>query len=363
MAKYEIHISDVRTFKQCRRKWEWSSMLRRGLESTKPYAPFFTGRAIHHCLEHYYAHHVTFDKALEIFLATEKEKMEATGALWPVESEIFDQQIDLIRGLLDHYRLWLGYDAGRWADDQLDFISMETSFSVPIHAPSGRPSSKVFFAGRFDGLVRRKDDGSYWIWETKTTRSIDELKRSLDNDEQAGGYILAAQELFKVPISGVLYNIIRKKLPTTPRLLQSGTLSLNKQIDTTAYHYMDTIKEVHPDWTMPEIMAEYGAFLDYLLLEGRPFFARVPIYRTQSELATLAHDLHLVALEMTRPNVAIYPTPSWMNCNFCHFRAPCLALNAGADYEFLLREEFQPRSQWETLEVDDAPIANGETPA
>ena len=101
----------------------------------------------------------------------------------------------------------------------------------------------------------------------------------------------------------------------------------------------------------------YGDILQTLLDEGRPFFARVPIYRTQSELATLASNLHLVALEMTRPNVAIYPTPGWMNCNFCHFRSACLALNAGADHEFILREEFRPRQAWESLEVDDTPVA------
>lgn len=357
MAKHEIHISDVRSFKQCRRKWDWSSMLRRGLEPVKPYAPFFTGRAIHHCLEHYYAHGTPFKASLDLFLETEKTSMERTGRLWPVEQETIDEQIDLITGLLAHYEVWLKYDStGRWTDDQLEFISMETSFSVPILTPRGRASSKVFLAGRFDGLIKRKDDGTYWIWETKTTRSIDELRRSLDNDEQAGAYMYAAQQMFNVPVSGVLYNIIRKKIPTEPRVLQSGYLSKDKRVDTTAFMYMEAARRNHPDWTQKELLIQYEDILNELLEAGNKFFARVPIYRTANEINVLAYNLWLVSLEMTRSAVAIYPTPNWMNCNFCHFRAPCLAMNADADYEFLLQQEFQPRQAWESLEVDDTPI-------
>lgn len=361
MAKAEIHISDIRAFKQCRRKWDWSSMLRRGLEPDKPYAPFFTGRAIHHALEHYYKTGTDFGVSLSAFLEHEQAEMERTGALWPVEEAIIQDQIILIEGLLEHYKIWLQYEHGRWSDEQLEFISLETPFSVPLRAPTGRPSSKVFLAGRFDGIVRRRDDGTYWLWETKTARSIDELKRSLDNDEQAGTYMLAAQELFNVPITGVLYNIIRKKLPTAPRVLQNGMLSVNQSIDTTAYYYMSFAMSHHSDWDRSAVLAAYGDILQTLLDRGNQFFARVPIYRTQSELAQLAKDLWTVALEMTRSSTPIYPSPSWMNCNFCHFRAPCLAMNAGADVEFILSQEFRPRAQWESLEFDDTPVATDRT--
>ena len=234
MAQVEIHISDVRTFKTCRRKWNWISPLRRNLESIVPYVPFFAGRMAHYALEHYYRSGTPFEASVKTFVDEERALMEQVGRLWDVEESNLAEQVDLITGMLTHYRLWIESAAEanfRFRDENLEFISLERTFSVPLRTPNGRASNKVFLAGRFDGLVRYKGDGTYWIWETKTTRSIKELTYSLANDEQAGAYIYAAQEIYGRPISGVLYNILRKKVPTRPDVLQSGLLSKNAKCE------------------------------------------------------------------------------------------------------------------------------------
>lgn len=343
MATYEIHISDVRSFLSCRRKWSWSSPLRRGLEPNVPYAPFFTGRAFHYALEHYYRDNVDPLFALGHFLEEERKLMEQGGSLWPQEEDVVQEQIDLLIGMLSHYKLWVGSDAGRWNDKNLRFLALETNFRVPLRTMSGRASNKVCLAGRMDGVVQLIDDGTYWIWESKTTRSIEELKRSLVNDNQAGAYIYAAQQMFNVPISGVLYNICRKKVPTYPAVVTSGLLTRRMDIDTTAQAYLDAIHTHHPDYDDESIREFYGDILEHLLEKGNTFFARVPITRSPLEILQLQYDIHLVAKEMTNERTAIYPNPSWLNCGFCHFRAPCLALNAGSDYEFLLQEEYRER--------------------
>lgn len=351
MAKIEIHISDMRTFKQCRRKWNWSSPLRSNLEPLIPYAPFFTGRAIHHCLENYYRDSVPFDTALAAWMENERAEMRKVGALWPQEEAKLAEQTVLMRGMLDHYMLWVQKQVGRWADGNLKFVAHEQEFSVPLRNPAGRASSKVYLAGRFDGLVENISDGTFWIWETKTTRSIQELERSLANDEQCGAYIYAAQELYDVPVSGVLYNIMRKKVPTQPQALQNGMLSKNKNIDTSAEVYLDAVKRQHPGIDGAGIREFYGDIIQHLLDEPNKFFARVPVYRTANEIRQLAHDLWTVALEMTRATTPLYPTPNWMNCNFCHFRGPCLAFNAGADYQFMLQNEFQTKEVAKSFRV------------
>ncbi len=363
MPKYEIHISDVRTFKSCRRKWNWSSPLRRNLEKRIPYAPFFTGRAIHHCLEFYHRDGVPLDKSLSEFLEHEKKTLEKVGRLWPQEQATFTEQVILIAGMLEHYMHWTQKDKNRWSDSELDVISMETQFEVPLYNDHGRASNRVFLAGRFDGLVRRKDDGSYWLWEVKTCRSINEFIRTLDNDEQAGAYLIAAQELYNVHISGVLYNLMRKKTPQRPTVLQSGMLSKNKQIDTTAHAYSAFAMQHHAssfktdedggvdEEGLKEFVKEnYGDFIQKLIDKGNTFFTRVPIYRSQTELRNLRRDLWTVALEMTRPSTPIYPSPGWNNCNFCHFKAPCLQMNSGADPEFLFSREYQERQPWQTFD-------------
>jgi hypothetical protein len=300
--------------------------------------------------------------------AETKALADLSGPLWPQEEEVIAEQVDLIEGMLDHYITWVTQDRGLWTDDNLEFIAMETEFKVPIRTPTGRVSTKVLLAGRFDGLVKRKDNGTFWLWETKTTRSIDQLTRTLDNDMQAGVYVWAAQEIFGEKIQGVLYNIMRKKVPTPPRALNNGMLSQDKRIDTTLFGYWDAIKSNHPGWTTvteegeivfteegKEIsLYEYGDMLRHLKDKGNKFFARVPIRRTPAELDTLMEDIHYISLEMTNPNVRIYANPAWNTCTFCSFRAPCLALNAGADYESILNIEYRPRRIWDTLEATES---------
>lgn len=341
--KYEIHISDVRAFKSCRRRWDWVSPLRNNLEPNIPYMPFFTGRAIHYALDVFYSQGIPLVKTMGLFVQYEMAQMEKHGRLFESERESLQEQIELMVAILEHYEIWLKHEEGRWSDDQFEFIAMETEFSVPLRTPSGRASSRVFLAGRFDGLIMRKDDGSFWIWETKTTRSIDELHKSLANDEQCGAYVYAAQQLFDVPVTGVLYNTMRKKAPTFPKVLKDGTLSKNKSIDTTAQYYLQAVQTLFPDMSNEEILSEYRDILQHLMDEGKPFFQRIPIYRTPDEIKTLQHNLWITALEMVRPSTPLYPAPAWNTCGFCRYRSPCLALNSGKDYQFILDEEFRQR--------------------
>lgn len=350
--KYEVHVSDIKAFKQCRRRWDWSSMLpyRRGLERKIRYAPFFTGSAVHYGLQRFYE--VGEDPVQAAFRNANEQiqKMEEAGALWESEVEVLNGQLELIGGMLSHYLQWTKNETGWWSDKNLRFLALETEFKVPFVTPGGRKSTKTYLAGRFDGVVQRIDNGTLWLFETKTTRSIKELTDSLWNEEQTGAYILAAEHIFKKKISGVLYNVLRKKVPTEPQVLKNGKLQKRADLATTAEAYFDACKQHHSDWTVEEIQEEYGEYLQGLLDRGNEFFAREPVYRSRSELRQLQLDLWAVSLEMSRKTTSIYPSPSWLNCKFCTFRAPCQALNAGADFEDVLEQEYVHRENWNPLE-------------
>ena len=350
-----IHISDIRSFRSCRRRWDWSSGLRRNLEPVVPYIPFFTGRAIHNSLEEYYRDGVDFNTSLDTFLKVEHDSMEENGTLWPSEESTFEEQELLIRGLLWHYKLWVDQDEKKYSDSNLDFIELETEFEVPLPTLSGRAAKRMTFGGRFDGLVRHKDTGDLWIYEAKTTRSIEELVRSLSNDEQCVAYLYAAKKMLKEPIVGVLYNVMRKKLPALPKLLVAGGLSKNISVDTTWFAYRAAILQEFPDWSDETIEQFYGDMHEQLLEKEQKFFMRYPVYKSDFEIQMVMQGVYNTAREMIAKNTRIYPAPSWLGCNFCHFKSACLAMNAGSDYEVLLREEFQPRVSFTSLrdKLDD----------
>jgi len=303
---------------------------------------------VHWSLQQYYEGQVDHPlQAIPVYLEKAVKDFDSIGRLWEQEQEIFNEQVSLATGMLDHYYLWQSTQSGLWADSNLEFISLETEFNVPLITPSGRASPRVFLAGRFDGLVRRKDNGTYWLWEVKTAQSIDRLLTSLDNEFQPGVYMMAAEQLMGKKISGVLYNILRKKIPTTPRILNNGRLSQDKSMDTTVEVYAKTIREVHTDWTKEQKMEVYADFLNLLVDKGNTFFLRMPVRRTEGEIEQLRKDIHLISLEMSRPNVHIYPHPNWAHCGRCPFRSPCLMMNGGGNYQAILEAEFQPRTFWD----------------
>ena len=349
----EIHISDIRQFRQCRRAWDWGSRFRRNLEPAVPYPPFYTGRLIHSALEHYYR-----DGTPLLDTLTAELKGAATN-LWPQEVLTFDEQEALMHNILLHYDMWIALDKKMYSDANLEFISLEREFRVPLPTPSGRRAKGLMLGGRFDGIVRHKGTGEYWIWETKTTRSIKELVSSLAHDEQCGVYMYAASKALGVPVVGVLYNIIRKKAPTRPAVLKSGLLSKAVNVDTTAFFYLNCIREMYPDWTAETIAEFFGDTLGALVSNESKFFMRYPVYRSTIEIKNLMRGIYYTAREMKRKSLYLYPSPGWLACTFCAFKSPCLTMNTGGDYEVLLREEYQPREQFTLLEEEDDDSSNG----
>lgn len=164
--------------------------------------------------------------------------------------------------------------------------------------------------------------------------------------------MLAASRIIGQPISGVLYNVLRKKVPTEPEVLKNGDLTRRANIDTTKEAYFDAACANHPDLTHEEVLDKYRDILTMLNAKENEFFARVPVYRTPSEIKQLEEDLWRVSLEMTRGDTPLYPSPSWNTCTFCPFSGPCALMNAGADYQFVLDTEYRQRKKelWDAEE-------------
>jgi hypothetical protein len=344
MTLAKIHASDIATWKACRRRWEWSSSLHRNLEPAKPYTPFLLGRAVHHALEHYYGSGMLPEESLASFWQEETVKMQVHGALWETEQQIIAEQYELSLGLLEHYLMWLKTIKGPLANDQYETVATELRFEVPLRDPFGTVSDKVMLAGRIDGVCRRKSDGTLWLREFKTARGIQERLNMLPYDEQPIVYIMAATEHYGEPVQGVIYDIIRKKLPAYPKPLANGMLSQAKSQKTSFAYYLHAIRDHHGPAATPEfIRANYGLFLQVLKEEAEPFFDRVVVQRTPEQLELAARDIWVVAHEMVDPTMYVFPSSGY-HCNYCSFKVPCALKNYAMDYEAVLAAEYRPRS-------------------
>lgn len=350
--KVEIHISDVRSFRQCRRKWSWSSRLGKNLEPAIPYAPFFTGKAIHAALEFFYEGSTRPEDTIDAYLANEETYLERLDNLWPMERKKLDDEIHKVRYLIDHYFLWQENDTLAYSDRNLEFIEMERGWEVPIEIPVGEKRVSGILAGRFDGYCRHKPTNRYYVFETKTARSVDSFARTLATDQQCTLYQWAAEKTYDVPITGTLFNIMSKSQPKRPGLTKTGKMSKNKRINTTWFYYVRALRE-DLGLSDAEIKSQYGEFLTELRKGTGKFFRRHPIERSEIQMDSAVSGLIQTASEMLNPDTPLYAAPSWMNCNFCLFKGPCIAKDMGGNYEELLKHEFNLREGHESMRKDN----------
>jgi hypothetical protein len=270
--------------------------------------------------------------------------------------QLISPMVKMTRALIDQYLVFARTNRGPFSDANLDTIAHEMKvgeggeFPAILLRVNGRVlDPPVYLAGTLDGLERRKADGTLWISEYKTCRDIEERMKLLQHDEQATTYCYMAQELFGERIHGVIYTLLRKKVPRVPKPLANGYLSQRKDIDTTYATYKAAIYRQHGQVSDQFIKRHYGDMLDYLANFSEPYVARVAIERTQAQIDRFITELHQTALEMYDPRTPLYANRTWA-CPGCHFRQPCLSMDRGEDrqmrmllkYEYRKREEIEP---------------------
>lgn len=339
MREYEIHISDVARFKQCRRAWSYASPLRRNLEPKEKYAPFFVGSLVHHALEMHYR-----KQQAPSFSVAEYAHEHCTLA--EMSEPNIQNQLTLACGLVDHYLLWQRYDKTWLADSAFTFVAPEQPFRTLLYRTGEK---KVWLAGTFDGVVKHDATGKLYLWEIKTTRSLVEREKQLALDEQTNAYAWAASRVLDQEISGVIYTLIRKKIPDEPKENKNGLLEQKASADTTAEWYLQQVKNYHKDIAKEAISKyirdNYSDYLQTLLQQPNKFFKRVIVQRSQTELDIAIEELKDVAGDMTNPRIKPYATGGY-HCNYCLFRQPCLAYNAGTQYLQILADNYQQNKRF-----------------
>lgn len=233
--------------------------------------------------------------AMQTAAEREEERITAHTTLLNEEWEAIRERTELLYDMAAWYVEW-----AREADTGITVISRQFQAEVPVVAPTGHASTKYQYRFKPDGLVVL--GGELWLWEDKAWKVIDRTSmQMLQMDEQCGMYLWGIREAVRrrelsaevaIAISeyglpvGVIYNVLRKKLPTVPALLKSGATSRDKAVDTTYEVYLDTLRERGQD---PD---EYREMLDMLWEKGNTFFVRQRVYRNATELDEIGNRIY-----------------------------------------------------------------------
>lgn len=357
-----IHISDVRVFKECRQRWDFSSPLRMNLESKNPNKNLLTGSLVHDALARSYDPANSSEDSGAVFLpdllvsSYKKDAQERITELQAstLSSDLVDSIVnEILLGLkvVEHYALWApGYEADARNEHPTLSVKEVHATELRIELPMIMPGYYLYYEGTVDALVTLQNRETA-IVEHKTAARFPDSD-TLYIDEQMLGYLWAANADPNVPSdlkpTAVLYNFLLKKAPATPDLLLDGTFSKRKNAATSFEHYKEILRSAGHDFT------PYREYLYHLYTRGNSFFKRVHITKRPQAIAAFGRRLQDTIADMVDPGVRIYPSPSWFRCSWCPFLEPCKLLQDGINPAPTLQFAFQKREpRWADRSLEE----------
>jgi len=393
---HSIHTSERRSFRGCRRRWDWIS--RQFYYPNVTARPLEFGVAFHGAMEKYYEFYLgLFENpdpiaaaavAVQEFnriTAEQRTKYIAlNGSLDDEKRADYDERQKLGNDMLRYYFT----KVAPAADRGLKPLKVEIKFEVPIANPeTGKqdlwctcdwcwrrfakhegiepvpkpgPSWRglpVTYGGRID-ILFEDQLGQLWIGDWKTAARLSGTETSdeyLWNDDQITSYVWALR-LIGFNVAGFIYAEIKKAVPAEPEPLKYARLgrlySISKSLVTDAQLYEDTVSENDPGAYESGL---YDSYIEFLKQEGPRFHSRHPVTRNAEECKQAGYNIWMEARDMVDPQLPIYPNPGRFHCkgfgpdSGCAFWEPCLAQNRGEDVVYSLNTLFEKRTRhyWE----------------
>lgn len=364
---HEIHTSERRSFRACRRRWHWLFM--ENYYPTMTAKPLDFGTAYHKAMEVFYEPkswdwdaEVRAQLAIKAFVDKTNDQRKVFLKNMPegqyMDSEVqedFDERVELGKGMIRyHLERVSPREDGHWKP-----VRVEIAFQVPImHPVTGEPltcshptcrhpaGAPVVYAGRMDALGQ-DIHGDYWVIDWKTARTLTTNEEFLQLDDQVGSYPWACREL-GLDVRGFIYHEMRKGYPQPPTRNKVQRLgcwfSKNKQQTTSYEMYLETVKA---EDTEAYEAGRYDDMLEWLQNEGATlYYQRFQIMKSDYELDQIGINIGWEALEMIDPSLSIYPSAGRFSCTTCAFRQPCLGKNMGEDYVYTLNTLFERREHY-----------------
>lgn len=391
---HSIHTSERRSFRGCRRRWNW--IFNDRYYPTVTPKPLEFGVAFHKGMEVLYDPMTWNDKetaaalAQAAFIKTTKEQYQSylklnKGNIDPEMKADYDERVLLGISMLKYYTKYVI----PVQDNNFKPVKVEIEFEVPIKDPGGQyvwckclrcwnkwkvyvdqhnltvaeeqkiahaggftddwHGLPVTYGGRIDALME-DELGRYWVFDWKTAARMSGVEPGSPDDymlldDQITSYCWALDQL-GIAVAGFVYAEIKKAKAEEPEPNKTQRLgrwySVNKQQNTTYEMYLDTVKTGDPTAYAQGL---YDEFLQYLKDSGNRFHLRHQIHRNSIELKNAGLNIWLEARDITDPQLRIYPSAGRFSCNGCAFREPCLGMNRGEDYLYTLNTMFEKRER------------------
>ena len=328
MSSLVIHVTDRRTFKECRRRYRYQCVDRITSREEKADALWF-GSASHHAMarlgeKQMHTKYLPLSKAIEIAQVGWYEFRQNTRSEPDTDVEY------LATEMLKRYQ-------ERYFEEDQD--KKVLAVEVPIELEFKELG--VTLVATIDQIVEWRNHK--WGKDFKNLKNLTDPK-VLEMDDQMTAYMWVLRKA-GYNVRGMIYDQLRKKLPSEPDLLQpdkSGRVKLSRRadLDTTYNTYLSCIKRYGLD------KEDYVEYLETLKDKPDTFFRREIVTRNERELNLFELNLMAELRDMTSPDLVYYPSPG-ERCKYCPFQLICKCENEGGDTGLLKETYFREKDDEE----------------
>lgn len=329
---YKTSHSKTKLARKCLKAYKYKYILK--LRKRVKSRPLLVGSLVHECIESYFRNGY-YMPVIKEWRAKEFKKM------FKEEQALHGDIIPLVKTLVRGY-------IQDWKSRNWNMLWVEKEFEVEI-APG------IVLVGKIDG--RAEDNrGRQWLVEHKTCKKMPGEDVRL-NDIQILIYAGVLPQIDEDPVSGVIWDYIRTKLPARPELLAKGGLSKRKNIDTTKEVYLREIKKHGYD------VEGYEDILEELDSRKDSFYREVKLPIKQQMVNTAVQELVITAEMVKELERDFYETGAdWFvrnltrDCSWCDYQPLCHAEFRGDDTEYLLKHDYvRKENAEEKVEFDLEP--------
>jgi len=313
---FEVSHSKIKLARRCLKAYEYRYLQK--LQKRVKSRPLIVGTLVHSCLEMY------FRDGHYLPAITEWKKGEFSK-MFVEEQALHADVIPLAKQLIRGY-------IKNWEHTGLTMVWVEKDFRVEI-------SPGIFLVGKIDGKARENKRVT-WLVEHKTCKKMPgEEVRIFDT--QVLLYNAALHLIGEEPTNGVIWDYLRTKLPTRPKLLAKGdALSVAQNIDTTREVYEREIRKHGFN------VAGYQDILESLDSRRDQFYRQIKLPMNRGMGQTILDEVVLTAGLMQALESMYHSGKNCMtrnltrDCSWCDYSTLCHAELRGEDTSFLMKHDY-----------------------
>jgi len=341
ITPFKFSVTDRQEFKRCIRRWNYSSYNGMSIEPKAPNVKLLFGTEIHSALEYFYKNTFScvefFKQRWNNYVAYQKKRM--------LDLDLTELEAHLPLGIA----ILKGYE--EYAnDDKWSILATEFEIEYPLVDNDGEPILirrngnasnygvyNPIVCGRIDLVIYDDSTKQYYVVDHKTgTNHLN--PKDLEWDDQLTIYSAICSKIFETKFNA-MYNFMRKKIPTVPKILKNGSLSKAANQDTTYEIYMQEIINNNLR------VQDYQDILSTFQTKQTGFYERITLPKSELWNNCLENQLKQEALMMivaleNQVNISTCTSSCSWDCNY---HMLCRTQSIGGNIKPLIEQYYQER--------------------